>query len=121
MPRVGDLTTEEIRRINEFAGDLGRILSRADQGLAAPPNERFPDSLLLSYDGEDRNESVERRMSYYQLHRSFAAVFEADWLSSSGPGRPLDDYTVDPAKRVWARYQPVRDGKYEPGWYSIHV
>ena len=36
-------------------------------------------------------------------------------------GEPIKDQTVDPSKRVWARYRPVQDGKYRPGWYSVHV
>ncbi len=36
-------------------------------------------------------------------------------------GEPIKDQTVDPSKRVWARYRPVQDGGYRPGWYSVHV
>lgn len=36
-------------------------------------------------------------------------------------GEPIKDQTVDPSKRIWARYRPVQDGKYRPGWYSVHV
>lgn len=36
-------------------------------------------------------------------------------------GEPIKDQTVDPSKRVWARYRPVQGGEYRPGWYSVHV
>ena len=39
----------------------------------------------------------------------------------SKSGQPLDDYEVDPAKRVWARYRPIQGGEYRSGWYSVHV
>ena len=85
MPQVGELTTEEVQRIRRFAGDLTETLNSAGHGGAAPPDERFPDSLLLPYDGEHREERVQRRMSYYQLRHSFGTLFGANWLASSGP------------------------------------
>ena len=36
-------------------------------------------------------------------------------------GKPLEDSEVDSGKRVWARYRPIQDGEYRPGWYSIYV
>ncbi len=36
-------------------------------------------------------------------------------------GRPLEDQTIDADKEVWARYRPVSEGGYAPGWYSIYV
>lgn len=85
MPMAGNLTTDEIESINGFARDLEETLSSADDGVSTPPDERFPDSLLLSYDGKERVERIERRMSYYQLRSSFAAIFGIDRLNSSGP------------------------------------
>ena len=39
----------------------------------------------------------------------------------SKSGEPIEDHEVDPDSQVWARYRPVRDGQYQPGWYDIHV
>ena len=36
-------------------------------------------------------------------------------------GNRLDDYEVDPDLEVWARYRPIQDGQYRPGWYSVYV
>ena len=85
MPQAGELTTEDIQRIRGFARDLTATLDDIDRVGATPADERFPDSLLLPYDGKSRALDVPRRMSYYQLRRSFATLFGADWLVSSGP------------------------------------
>jgi hypothetical protein len=85
MPQEGELTSEEIKLIHRFAGDLTETLNSAGEGETAPVDERFPDSLLLPYDGEDGEERVERGMSYYQLRQSFGTLFGAKWLASSGP------------------------------------
>jgi hypothetical protein len=85
MPQVGELTSEEIGLIQRFASDLTETLNNAGHGETAPVDERFPDSLLLPYDGEDGEVRVERGMSYYQLRHSFGTLFGAKWLASSGP------------------------------------
>ena len=85
MPKVGELTQKEIQRIDDFAHELTETLDSTDRGRATPPGERFPDSLLLAYDGENGETRVQRHMSYYQLRHSFATLFGADWLTSSGP------------------------------------
>ena len=85
MPQVGELSSEEIELIQRFAGDLTETLNSVGHGGTAPDDERFPDSLLLPYDGEDGEQRVERGMSYYQLRRSFGTLFGAKWLASSGP------------------------------------
>ena len=84
MPQVGELSSEEIELIQRFAGDLTETLNSVGHGGTAPDDERFPDSLLLPYDGEDGEQSVERGMSYYQLRHSFGTLFGAKWLESSG-------------------------------------
>ena len=85
MPKAGSLAPQEIQRIGRFSRDLADALRSGDGDRADPPDERFPDSLLLPYDGEERDERVPRRMSYFQLRRSFATLFGPDWLAASGP------------------------------------
>lgn len=84
MPQAGHLAPAEVQAIVAFSNDLSEALSEPDAGSSAPPDERFPDSLLLPYDGTDRKERVPRRLSYYQLRRSFATIFGPAWLAESG-------------------------------------
>ena len=84
MPKVGELSPDEQAVIRQFALDLDEALSTPD-GDERVPDERFPDALLLAYDGPEANSAVPRRMSYYQLKRSFETVFGGDWLAGSGP------------------------------------
>ena len=84
MPKAGTLSQAEIDRVRSFAADLAASLDRGESRAAAGPDERFPDSLLLPFDGEDRTERVQRRMSYFQLQRSYATLFGAAWLADSG-------------------------------------
>ena len=84
MPQAGSLSSDEIERIVSFSKDLAADLRNDRADGTAPPDERFPDSLLLPYDGPERDEQVHRRMSYYQLRRSIATLFGPRWLASSG-------------------------------------
>ena len=36
-------------------------------------------------------------------------------------GSPVKDQDIDPSMRVWARYRPVLEGEYRPGWYAVHL
>ena len=85
MPKAGHLDRIEMGRIDRFSQELARALERANEGSPAPPDERFPLSLLLSYDGQPQEERIRRRMSYYQLRRSFETLFGERWLEASGP------------------------------------
>ena len=57
---MGELTQEEIQRIHRFARELTDTLKSSAHGGTGLPDERFPDSLLIAYDGEDRQELVQR-------------------------------------------------------------
>ena len=85
MPKAGHLDRTEMDRIGRFSQELARALERGHEGSPASPDERFPISLLLTYDGPMQEERVRRRMSYYQLRRSFETLFGARWLAASGP------------------------------------
>ncbi len=84
MPQAGTLEGPEIETVVGFASDLSDALGGDSLGTGIRHDERFPDSLLLPYDGEERSERAQRRLSYYQLRRSFETLFGADWLESSG-------------------------------------
>ncbi len=84
MPKAGSLASDEIDSIVRFASELAEALDGLGHEAASRRDERFPDSLLLPYDGGERSEAVQRRMSFFQLRRSFATLFGADWLSASG-------------------------------------
>ncbi len=84
MPQVGHLSSQEQALVRSFAGDLAR--ARADvRGDSRPPDEVFPDALLLAFDGPHRQDTVRRKMSYFQLRRSFETLFGKAWLAGSGP------------------------------------
>lgn len=85
MPKAGHLDRSEMGRIGRFSRELAGALEQANEDSPAAPDERFPISLLLSYDGQVQEERVRRRMSYYQLRRSFETLFGARWLEASGP------------------------------------
>lgn len=85
MPKAGHLDQAETGRITRFSDELAEALKRANADSPAPPDERFPIGLLLPYDGQTREERVRRRMSYYQLRRSFETLFGTRWLEASGP------------------------------------
>lgn len=85
MPKAGHLDRSETGRIGRFARELAGALEQSHEDSPALPDERFPISLLLSYDGQAQEERVRRRMSYYQLRRSFETLFGARWLEASGP------------------------------------
>ena len=85
MPKLGELTSAEIARISLFASELTESLERAAEDAAGPADERFPDSLLVPFDGEEHIERTERLMSYYQLRRSFSTLFGKRWFDASGP------------------------------------
>lgn len=84
MPKGGSLADHEIEAITGFATGLAGVLAGAGQGGEASRDERFPDSLLLPYDGKERSERAQRRMSFFQLRRSFATIFGPGWLEASG-------------------------------------
>ena len=84
MPRAGTLAEAEVDLFVRFATDLDAALGSGNQGAEAPRDERFPDSLLLPYDGTALSGRAQRRLSYYQLKRSFETLFGAEWLSGSG-------------------------------------
>ena len=84
MPKAGDLSKEERDLIQQFALDSKETLRELDSIMESAPDERFPDALLLSYDGPVRDEPVSRRLSYYQLRRSFGTLFGQEWLEGSG-------------------------------------
>ena len=84
MPKAGDLSKEERDLIQQFALDSKETLRELDAIIESAPDERFPDALLLSYDGPVRDEPVSRRLSYYQLRRSFGTLFGQEWLEGSG-------------------------------------
>ena len=75
MPQAGHLDDSEVGRIRRFSEELAQALEPANEDSPAPPDERFPISLMLAYDGQIREERVRRRMSYYQLRRSFETLF----------------------------------------------
>lgn len=85
MPQAGHLDDSEVGRIRRFSEELAQALEPANEDSPAPPDERFPISLMLAYDGQIREERVRRRMSYYQLRRSFETLFGRHWLETSGP------------------------------------
>ncbi len=84
MPKAGELSEDERDLIRQFAVDLTEALHVPDSIEAVASDERFPDALLLPYDGPEREEPVRRRMSYYQLRRSFGTLFGEEWLANSG-------------------------------------
>ena len=84
MPKAGVLSNAERDLIQHFARDLTETLRVLDATGESAPDERFPDALLLPYDGPVREESIRRRLSYYQLRRSFGTVFGQGWLADSG-------------------------------------
>lgn len=85
MPQAGHLDDSEVSRIRRFSQELAQALDQANGDSPALPDERFPISLMLAYDGQIRDERVQRRMSYYQLRRSFQTLFGPGWLEASGP------------------------------------
>ena len=84
MPKAGALADGDVEAIAEFSRGLDDALGSHGESADVPHDERFPDGLLLPYDGEERSERAQRRLSYYQLRRSLASIFGADWLASSG-------------------------------------
>lgn len=84
MPMAGSLDPSEIDRIVRFSKDLSRVLKGGDGEAAHRRDERFPDSLLLPYDGPAKADRARRRMSYYQLKRSVQTLFGTHWLAESG-------------------------------------
>ena len=84
MPQAGQLEDKELETILAFARDLAESLDAMHPAGSSPSDERFPDALLLPYDGPDRDQPVMRRMSYYQLRRSFETLFGPEWLADSG-------------------------------------
>ncbi|MDE0625550.1 MAG: hypothetical protein OXH99_04055 [Bryobacterales bacterium] len=84
MPKAGALADGDIEAIAEFSRGLQDALGRHGGSADVPHDERFPDGLLLPYDGEEQSERAQRRLSYYQLRHSLASIFGADWLASSG-------------------------------------
>ena len=83
MPKVGKWSEEEIERVRSFATSMQNALNHLpDAGERA--DERFPDSLLLPYDGKPQDDHPVRLMSYYQLRESMGAVFGASWFAKSG-------------------------------------
>lgn len=84
MPKAGTLEAAEIGTIVRFARDVAAGIGSESAGEGALRDERYPDSLLLPYDGEEKSDRAQRRMSYYQLRRSFETLFGADWLAASG-------------------------------------
>ncbi len=84
MPKAGQWTAPEIARLRDFAADLLESLNSAGEDGPSRPDERFPDSLLLPYDGASKEELVARTMSFYQLRHSFGTVFGKQWLAASG-------------------------------------
>ena len=84
MPKAGELSVDHRDLIERFALDLTEALRTLDTIEPAVSDERFPNALLLPYDGPDRDDPVRRRMSYYQLRRSFGTLFGQDWLANSG-------------------------------------
>ena len=84
MPKAGDLSMQERDLIQQFALDSKETLRDLHAMMESPPDERFPDALMLPYDGPVRDESVRRRQGYYQLRRSFGTLFGEEWLADSG-------------------------------------
>ena len=84
MPKTGVLEGSEIEDIARFATDLAASVGGDGSNLTDPHDERFPDSLLLPYDGEEQSDRAQRRMSYFQLRRSFQTLFGSEWLAASG-------------------------------------
>lgn len=84
MPQSGELDPGEVATIHQFTTELSRDLAATGTGGVDAHDERFPDGLLLGYDGPDGEDGVYRRQSYYQLRHSFATLFGRDWLASSG-------------------------------------
>ena len=85
MPKAGSLDASEIDRIVRFSKDLSRVLDGGERQAAHRRDERFPDSLLLPYDGPAKADRARRRLSYYQLKRSVETLFGTGWLAASGP------------------------------------
>ena len=84
MPKTGALEGSEVKTIVQFATDLTASVEGEEPNLTDPRDERFPDSLLLAYDGEEESDRAQRRMSYFQLRRSFETLFGSEWLAASG-------------------------------------
>ena len=84
MPQAGQLKDDELETILSFARDLAESMEAMHPAGSPPSDERFPDSLLLPFDGPERDQAVLRRMSYYQLRRSFETLFGPEWLADSG-------------------------------------
>lgn len=84
MPKGGSLGDREIQTIVRFAGDLSEALATEGPGSGIRDDERFPDSLLLPFDGDDQSDRAQRRLSFYQLRRSMETIFGAEWLQQSG-------------------------------------
>jgi hypothetical protein len=84
MPKSGVLEDSEVGDIVRFATDLAAVLGSGDLEAVAQRDERFPDSLLLPYDGEEQSGRAQRRMSYFQLRRSIETLFGSTWLAASG-------------------------------------
>lgn len=84
MPKAGHLSDPELKVIDQFAADLAESVRSLNTKAASVPDERFPDALLLAYDGPARGEPVNRRLSHYQLRRSFETLFGLEWLTGSG-------------------------------------
>ncbi len=85
MPQSGTLHDAEVASIVRFASDLEAELGSGTSGEGDRQDERFPDSLLLAYDGEEQTDRAQRRMSYFQLRRSIQTLFGSEWLAASGP------------------------------------
>ena len=90
MPKAGVLEGSEVENIVRFAADLAARVGDDESTLAGRRDERFPDSLLLPYDGEKESDRAQRRMSYFQLRRSFETLFGSEWLATSG-GDPFSN------------------------------
>ena len=84
MPKSGVLDDSEITNIARFATDLAATLGSEGHGAGDQRDERFPDSLLLPFDGEEQSDRAHRRLSYFQLRRSIETVFGSEWLAASG-------------------------------------
>jgi len=83
MPKAGSWSTAEVERVRGFAADMQRELN-AVASAAERSDERFPDSLMLPYDGRPKQDRPVRMLSYYQLRKSMETIFGATWLAASG-------------------------------------